>query len=120
MSMRKLFIASLALSMIRVTLPELDLVCTARNAGHDQHQMTMGRTSGATSDFSQTSDDDRRCDMPGHAECCAAVGGCGSSAAIGNTSQRETVDVDRMRATHAPGEIPVSLVTSPDPPPPRY
>jgi hypothetical protein len=25
-----------------------------------------------------------------------------------------------MRATHAPGEIPVSLVTSPDPPPPRY
>jgi hypothetical protein len=118
MGLRRLLIAALALSIIRVTLPGSDLICGKHESDKGHEQMVMSPAAHPEG-CSEMQKDHQSCQMPGQSGCCVVIGGCGMSVAI--PDERQSSDM-RRRAGDAQTSIvsiPVSLVAAPDPPPPK-
>src|SRR5689334_4482835 len=109
MDFKRLLIAALSFSMIRVVLPGSDVVCT-KHVGHEIR---------AAHECDQKGHDQRPCEMPNRADCCAALASCGNSVAVGDDQHALPPLTSSEAHVPARSEKLTSRSTSPDPPPPK-
>jgi hypothetical protein len=126
--MRRFAALALVTSLLHLNLVRADIACAGDELEHDTPHGTMdhathdGHVAAAADHLAGTHEpasSDESCERPVQADCCQALASC--STAIGGATEVAigSVAPENRLAVAALIEIPLSRVTTPDPPPPK-